>query len=139
MMITVRWQNLTGLQKAAEHLWCDFKCRPWATNSSRNTRARGQTLIYSLSSLTLCIYQSPPVCQLFLFCLWREDDLDSYVSWCVRTVIFSKLFSLYSFLFWHFSISLSLPLCLSNFHILRILLPVQTFMKCSVVFVRPWE
>ncbi len=21
----------------AEHLWCDFKCRPWATNSSPNT------------------------------------------------------------------------------------------------------
>ncbi len=21
----------------AEHLWCDFKCRPWAKNSSPNT------------------------------------------------------------------------------------------------------
>ncbi len=30
----VLWKNLTGLQKAAEHLWCDFK---WAINSSPNT------------------------------------------------------------------------------------------------------
>ncbi len=28
------FENLTGLQKAAEHLWCDFK---WAKNSSPNT------------------------------------------------------------------------------------------------------
>ncbi len=34
MMIQSVWKNLTGLQKAAEHLWCDFK---WATNSSPNT------------------------------------------------------------------------------------------------------
>ncbi len=27
-MIQSVWKNLTGLQKAAEHLWCDFKCRP---------------------------------------------------------------------------------------------------------------
>ncbi len=33
-MIQSVWKNLTGLQKAAEHLWCDFK---WATNSSPNT------------------------------------------------------------------------------------------------------
>ncbi len=25
-MIQSVWKNLTGLQKAAEHLWCDFKC-----------------------------------------------------------------------------------------------------------------
>ncbi len=31
-MIQSVWKNLTGLQKAAEHLWCDFK---WDTNSSR--------------------------------------------------------------------------------------------------------
>ncbi len=36
-MIQSVWKNLTGLQKAAEHLWCDFKCRPWAKNSSPNT------------------------------------------------------------------------------------------------------
>ncbi len=30
-MIQSVWKNLTGLQKAAEHLWCDFK---WAKNSS---------------------------------------------------------------------------------------------------------
>ncbi len=24
-MIQSVWKNLTGLQKAAEHLWCDFK------------------------------------------------------------------------------------------------------------------
>ncbi len=30
-MIQSVCKNLTGLQKAAEHLWCDFK---WATNSS---------------------------------------------------------------------------------------------------------
>ncbi len=24
-------------RKPAEHLWCDFKCRPWAKNSSPNT------------------------------------------------------------------------------------------------------
>ncbi len=34
MMIQSVWKNLTGLQKAAEHLCCDFKCRPWAKNSS---------------------------------------------------------------------------------------------------------
>ncbi len=33
-MIQSVWKNLNGLQKAAEHLWCDFK---WATNSSPNT------------------------------------------------------------------------------------------------------
>ncbi len=33
-MIQSVWKNLTGLQKAAEHLWCDFK---WATNSSPHT------------------------------------------------------------------------------------------------------
>ncbi len=32
-MIQSVWKNLTGLQKAAEHLWCDFKCRPWAKNT----------------------------------------------------------------------------------------------------------
>ncbi len=37
MMIQSVWKNLTGLQKAAEHLWCDFKCRPRAKNSSSNT------------------------------------------------------------------------------------------------------
>ncbi len=34
------WKNLTGLQKVlipAEHLWCDFTCRPWAKNSLPNT------------------------------------------------------------------------------------------------------
>ncbi len=36
-MIQSVWKNLTDLQKAAEHLWCDFKCRPWAKNSSPNT------------------------------------------------------------------------------------------------------
>ncbi len=25
MMIQSVWKNLTGLQKAAEHLWCDFE------------------------------------------------------------------------------------------------------------------
>ncbi len=33
-MIQSVWKNLTGLQKAAEHLWCDFR---WDTNSSPNT------------------------------------------------------------------------------------------------------
>ncbi len=33
-MIQSVWKNLTGLQKAAEHLWCDFKL---AKNSSPNT------------------------------------------------------------------------------------------------------
>ncbi len=37
MMIQSVWKNLTGLQKAAEHLWCEFKYRPWAKNSSPNT------------------------------------------------------------------------------------------------------
>ncbi len=32
-MIQSVWKNLTGLQKAAEHLWCDVKCK----NSSPNT------------------------------------------------------------------------------------------------------
>ncbi len=36
-MIQSVWKNLTGLQKAAEHLWCDFKYRPWDKNSSPNT------------------------------------------------------------------------------------------------------
>ncbi len=34
MMIQSVWKNLAGLQKAAEHLWSDFK---WAKNSSPNT------------------------------------------------------------------------------------------------------
>ncbi len=34
MIIQSVWKNLSGLQKAAEHLWCDFK---WAENSSPNT------------------------------------------------------------------------------------------------------
>ncbi len=34
MMIQSVWKNLTGLQKAAEHLWCDFK---GDKNSSQNT------------------------------------------------------------------------------------------------------
>ncbi len=33
-MIQSVWKNLIGLQKAAEHLWCDFK---WAKHSSPNT------------------------------------------------------------------------------------------------------
>ncbi len=33
-MIQSVWKNLTGLQKAAEHLWCDIK---WDKNSSPNT------------------------------------------------------------------------------------------------------
>ncbi len=38
MMIQSVWKNLTGLLLIpAEHLWCDFKCRPWAKNSSPNT------------------------------------------------------------------------------------------------------
>ncbi len=40
MMIQSVWKNLTGLQKVlilAEHLWCDFTCRPWAKSSSPNT------------------------------------------------------------------------------------------------------
>ncbi len=28
-MIQSVWKNLTGLQKVAEHLWCDFQCRPY--------------------------------------------------------------------------------------------------------------
>ncbi len=35
-MIQSVWKNLTGLIPA-EHLWCDFKYRPWAKNSSSNT------------------------------------------------------------------------------------------------------
>ncbi len=31
MMIQSVWKNLTGLIPA-EHLWCDFKCRPWAND-----------------------------------------------------------------------------------------------------------
>ncbi len=33
-MIQSVWKNLIGLQKAAEHLWCDFK---WDKNLSPNT------------------------------------------------------------------------------------------------------
>ncbi len=36
LMIQSVWKNLTGLIPA-EHLWCNFKCRPWAKNSSPNT------------------------------------------------------------------------------------------------------
>ncbi len=36
-MIQSVWKNLTGLIPA-EHLWCDFKCRPWAKNSSLYTK-----------------------------------------------------------------------------------------------------
>ncbi len=38
MMIQSVWKNLTGLLLIpAEHIWCDFKCRPRAKNSSPNT------------------------------------------------------------------------------------------------------
>ncbi len=37
MMIQSVWKNLTGLQKAAERLWCDFK---WDKNSSPNTNSQ---------------------------------------------------------------------------------------------------
>ncbi len=46
-MIQSVWKNLTGLQKAAEHLWCDFK---WATNSSPNTNDFWQYSVH------LCVY-----------------------------------------------------------------------------------
>ncbi len=36
-MIQSVWKNLTGLQKAAEHLWRDFK---WDTNSSPNNNSQ---------------------------------------------------------------------------------------------------
>ncbi len=42
-MIQSVWKNLTGLQKAAEHLWCDFK---WDTNSSPNTNDFCQYSVY---------------------------------------------------------------------------------------------
>ncbi len=46
-MIQSVWKNLTGLQKAAEHLWCDFK---WDTNSSPNTNDFWQYSVH------LCVY-----------------------------------------------------------------------------------
>ncbi len=49
-MIQSVWKNLTGLQKAAEHLWCDFK---WATNSSPNNNA---CITNAEASLTPHIY-----------------------------------------------------------------------------------
>ncbi len=36
-MIQSVWKNLTVCRNPAEHFWCDFKCRPWAKNSSPNT------------------------------------------------------------------------------------------------------
>ncbi len=64
-MIQSVWKNLTGLQKAAEHLWCDFK---WATNSSPNTNdlyiwvvildsyKTGATEIFILNTLCFHLY-----------------------------------------------------------------------------------
>ncbi len=48
MMIQSVWKNLTGLQKAAEHLWCDFK---WDTNSSPNTNKRGCQYLWQYSAI----------------------------------------------------------------------------------------
>ncbi len=31
------WSAESQVLIPAEHLWCDFKCRPWAKNSSQNT------------------------------------------------------------------------------------------------------
>ncbi len=31
------WYAESQVLIPAEHLWCDFKCKPWATNSSPNT------------------------------------------------------------------------------------------------------
>ncbi len=31
------WSAVSQVLITAEHLWCDFKCRPWAKNSSPNT------------------------------------------------------------------------------------------------------
>ncbi len=39
-MIQSVWKNLTGLIPA-EHLWCDFKCRPWAKNSNQTPMTCG--------------------------------------------------------------------------------------------------
>ncbi len=39
-MIQSVWKNLTGLQKAAEHLWCDFKSQKLIT--------KHQWLVHSL-------------------------------------------------------------------------------------------
>ncbi len=49
-MIQSVWKNLTGLQKAAEHLWCDFK---WATNSSPNTNDLYICVVISYTSKLL--------------------------------------------------------------------------------------
>ncbi len=77
-MIQSVWKNLTGLQKAAEHLWCDFK---WATNSSPNTNdlyihyMDKSTGTPSLEALPNCgnkvkmIY--PPLLQQFLS-VWND-------------------------------------------------------------------
>ncbi len=31
------WSAESQVLIPAEHFWCDFKCRPWAKNSSPNT------------------------------------------------------------------------------------------------------
>ncbi len=37
----------------AEHLWCDFKCRPWAKNSSPNTNDLYMSTVISYTSKLL--------------------------------------------------------------------------------------
>ncbi len=76
MMIQSVWKNLTGLQKAAEHFWCDFK---WAKNSSPNTNdlyihymdTRGVQLLSADQSSSSTLTESS-----FLFdsCLIRDGD-----------------------------------------------------------------
>ncbi len=38
------WSAESQVLIPAEHLWCDFKCRPWAKNSSQNTNDGSEKL-----------------------------------------------------------------------------------------------
>ncbi len=91
-MIQSVWKNLTGLQKAAEHLWCDFKCRPWAEILSPNT---------ACDSLLETHIQS----------IWNQDNL-SWVFDHLKKVMSIKTFLLAKQIFAHKN---NFRICLTSF------------------------
>ncbi len=68
-MIQSVWKNLTGLQKAAEHLWCDFK---WKTHPQTPRSTHLLHFVYSRQTQVLCVFKFKNTvvngCLVFLNC-----------------------------------------------------------------------
>ncbi len=61
----VDWSAESQVLIPAEHLWCDFKCRPWAKNSPPNTN---DIWVQSFHTLQNCCNRSGFFFKLFLKC-----------------------------------------------------------------------